>query len=476
MTSVICGVCALKITAENDRVYCFGGCDRILHVKCSDLKSNAITALTENISLKFICFDCRKQQLKLNDIQRKCNDLFNILNDMNKANDNLIQQVSTDIMQKTSILFDNKLKDLESSVSDRITKRLCDFLKSNATASNTFSDNSSQRSYATVTRSHLDEPTTAAKRKADSAPVIDQPCRKKSSLGQTVLTEGGLLRSGKRRIASTTDIDKQTESFNSQSTLQPPLGASAVKPKSVIRIEQSVLIKPKINQNPDITKQDVCNQLDPVSLAIKEVFFKPNGEAILRCNSHTSSTILLETATKSLGDKYEAEMQKALKPRLRISGFANKIEEVEFLSNLRKQNELPNNAEIKFIRSNSSSVIIETDALTFEKLINLRRVNIGWERCSVREFIDVLRCFHCAEYGHIASSCTKPVCCPKCAGGHERKDCTSSYAKCINCHNANSSVQNKDVLLDVDHPSWSPSCPIQQQRIKKKRQRIDYSS
>ncbi|XP_053683106.1 uncharacterized protein LOC128733501 [Sabethes cyaneus] len=476
MTSVTCGACSLKITAENDRVYCSGGCDQILHVSCSDLRSSAITALCENVSLKFICFNCRKKQLCLSDIQRKCNQLLDTVNNMAKTSDNLPQQISANIIESTMNLLENRLNDLESKFIDRITDKLDVLMRNKVTVTDAINNKPPQRSYAAVARSNLDQASTAPKRKADSTPACDLPSKKKPTQDQTIHTDSGLLRSGKRRIASTTDFDKNPPSTCNSSS-QPCSDAPAAKPKSVIRLEQTVLIKPKTNQSPDATKDDVCKQLDPVSLAIKEVHFKPSGEAVLRCDSVESSAKLVEAAKKSLGEKYDAEIQKALKPRLQIFGFTDKIDEDNLIIHIRKQNELADNADIKVVRTNATSVIVESDATTFEKLVNLRRVNIGWERCRVREYIDVLRCYRCSEYGHIASSCTKPPCCPKCAGGHERKDCTSVSDKCVNCHNENlAKKQNSDILLDVNHPAWSQMCPIHQQRIKRKRQRIDYCS
>lgn len=462
----MCGACALKITNESDRVYCFGGCDQILHVKCSDLKATAISALNENVALKYICFGCRKKHLSLCDMQKKCNELLDGLKNSRQIYENVSQQLSDDIMLKTTNLLENQLKAFETKIIDQLMNRLND-LPLNV-ASDTVRDQPPQRSYAAVTRS------TAPKRKADSAPTIDQPNKKKSNLTPTTLTDGGVLRSGKRRFVYPADQEKQIEPSDG---LAPHTCPDVPVQKSKSAVQQSVRIKPKNSQQANLTKSDVCDKLDPVSLSIKKAYFKPNGEAVLRCDSPAMSAKLLETANSVLGESYDVELQKPLKPRLKIFGLSEAIAESDLLLKLRKQNDLPDDIELKLIRTYSNSAIIECDAKTFEKLKNLQRVNIGWERCRVWEYIDVFRCYRCSEYGHIASSCSKPLCCPKCTGQHERKDCCSDFVKCVNCSVANSAnTESNAVLLDTNHPAWSSLCPFHQQRIKKKRHQIDYST
>lgn len=82
MTSVICTVCAQNITAENDRIYCFGGCEQILHIRCAEISSAAANAMRSNNALKYLCFDCRKKQTSLNDIRLLCTQLVSRLDDV----------------------------------------------------------------------------------------------------------------------------------------------------------------------------------------------------------------------------------------------------------------------------------------------------------------------------------------------------------------------------------------------------------
>ncbi|XP_053698676.1 uncharacterized protein LOC128745627 [Sabethes cyaneus] len=123
------------------------------------------------------------------------------------------------------------------------------------------------------------------------------------------------------------------------------------------------------------------------------------------------------------------------------------------------------------------SVILETDPCTFDMLMKMKRVLIGWELCKVVEAITAFRCFNCSEYGHKASACSKPHCCPKCAGPHDAKECSADFVKCVNCDQLNKRRNAPDDnLVDICHAAWSIDCPLNMKNLKRARQRIDYST
>lgn len=54
------------------------------------------------------------------------------------------------------------------------------------------------------------------------------------------------------------------------------------------------------------------------------------------------------------------------------------------------------------------------------------------------EYLDVIRCYNCLRFGHIAKNCKNTeVTCGKCAENHKTEACTSLEKKCINCIEAN---------------------------------------
>ncbi|XP_055523060.1 uncharacterized protein LOC129717229 [Wyeomyia smithii] len=62
--------------------------------------------------------------------------------------------------------------------------------------------------------------------------------------------------------------------------------------------------------------------------------------------------------------------------------------------------------------------------------MKLQRVYVDWNRCWVQEDVNVNRCYNCSAYGHKASTCDKPPCCPKCAGDHKANECEADFEKC----------------------------------------------
>ncbi|XP_058827991.1 uncharacterized protein LOC131687913 [Topomyia yanbarensis] len=134
---------------------------------------------------------------------------------------------------------------------------------------------------------------------------------------------------------------------------------------------------------------EIQGKLDPVSLGVKEVYYRPNGEATVRCDSRESALKLLSTVKANLSEKYNADVQKALKPRVKVAGFTDDITAENFVEKLIQQNNFPQPANLTVIRivrnekhtDNPMSAIIETDAKTFEKLMQLQHVNLGWMRC-----------------------------------------------------------------------------------------------
>ena len=49
--------------------------------------------------------------------------------------------------------------------------------------------------------------------------------------------------------------------------------------------------------------------------------------------------------------------------------------------------------------------LTEADA---RSLLGLGRLRVGWVNCSIREHVEVARCFRCQGYGHVSRDCTLP--------------------------------------------------------------------
>lgn len=116
MTSVLCSACVQKIHSDNDRVYCFGGCDQILHVKCSDINAAGAKALHDNVALKYVCHGCRKNMTSLNDIQNKCIGMVEQMS--------ALASTVAELELKVTTVMKNLLENFEKKMSSEMEKAL----------------------------------------------------------------------------------------------------------------------------------------------------------------------------------------------------------------------------------------------------------------------------------------------------------------------------------------------------------------
>lgn len=122
-------------------------------------------------------------------------------------------------------------------------------------------------------------------------------------------------------------------------------------------------------------------------------------------------------------------------------------------------------------QKNGYNCIIQVDGETFKKLMNEKKIFVGWDRCRVTECVDLLRCYNCSGFQHKSSECKRTKACPRCAENHDLKECKQEKRECANCKFA---VHTYHLKLNVDHEAWSPECPtflrkLNVQRSKKKK-------
>ena len=76
---------------------------------------------------------------------------------------------------------------------------------------------------------------------------------------------------------------------------------------------------------------------------------------------------------------------------------------------------------------------ISSSLMGILKWRNNSSINVEHHVCKLYEITMHDNCFKCLTAGHLASSCTNPAVCSRCAGPHLTKDCDSNIKKCIAC-------------------------------------------
>lgn len=169
-----------------------------------------------------------------------------------------------------------------------------------------------------------------------------------------------------------------------------------------------------------------------------------------------------------ISNEFLEQQTKSVKHKVKIIGMTVKHERESLERTIKAQNQVLENADITILNIEQSRkgngeycATMEIDNESFQKVILLRRINVGWERCLIFKSIDLVRCFKCCGYNHLSFRCFHSQKCSKCAGDHRFKDCTVNEVRCVNCKNANERLR---LGLDINHSAWSKSCGVYQQK------------
>ena len=260
-----------------------------------------------------------------------------------------------------------------------------------------------------------------------------------------------------------------------------PTYASAAK---ALNNNSVVIITPKVSQLSSITEQDIKKSLDPASLKVSGIRKGQHGKVVISCKDIENSTKLQQAALTKLDRNYDVKIPKQLLPKIKIIDIKDDISADKFVDSLRSQNEhlFEDGSTVKLMHMSkggeesnvSYTAYLEVDGNTFKKIIENRKLNIGWSKCRVFEELKLYRRYKCWGFNHKSSNCKKEITCPKCAGEHKVSDCSSEYLKYFNCKYATEVLKIKD--LEVTHEAWDRNCESYKRKLLDKQSKINYSS
>lgn len=277
-------------------------------------------------------------------------------------------------------------------------------------------------------------------------------------------------------IVKEDEMKKRFESLMKSNATKGVSFADKVKDN---KSEPVIFVIPKDKQSSSKTQSAIKESFNPAEHPVNGVKNISNGAVILTCKNTESVDCVKDHAIKKLGDKYNVKVSALRKPNIKISGMSEKITDDEVVHFLKTQNDgINNDEEIKILTqfenriNRNFTAVLEVNGELFTNLINRKKVSIGWDRCIVSESLNVRRCYKCNGYNHKAGVCTRDRACKKCSGGHDLKECTSNFEKCINCVSVN---QRLKLNFEVNHSATSSECKVFQRQIELERKRIEYN-
>lgn len=420
-----CAQCAVPIVEGDVCVECFGKCKLSIHVSClPGATVREIEMLQKLPNAVFVCDAC----LALNEYDDRHSE--KMLSDIVKKLDELACVID---------LAKNFEKNVKKIVNDEIM--------------------------------------LANKR---SIPAADE----KDSLPRNIITRSAAK---KRRIegvvdrGTTNETPKMSFAKVVKNNLKLPGVEHAKKQKN--KPDPIVVIKPKEGVKVDDARAELRKNVDAKNLNVKRVTSGRNGSVIVSLQDERSIKLLEENVSKQLEGRFEVKIQECMKPTVKIIGMSDEFNESDLKEKLVSQNEAL--ATIKHFklrktycnekwRYDNYSAIVELDAETYFKVIDIGKLNCGWNRCRVFDGLQVTRCYKCCGFNHKGAECTaKTETCPICSENHPVKECNSKIEKCANCEKLR--VERK-LNIDVHHSAWSTECPVYIKQRERRNKMVDFST
>lgn len=285
------------------------------------------------------------------------------------------------------------------------------------------------------------------------------------------------------------DLKKDVEQMKGSLVNQCNENAQSRKYSDVIKSKPDpvLVVKPIKEQQSKETRSEIRKAIDPVDIgiAVSQIRQVSKGGIVIGCEKTEDRNILKAKMNEKLGEKYNIAIPSLKKPKLKIVNINNDdISESEdkIVDTIIKQNKIDSSEKqfhlklLKVIQNKtrrSSTLILEVDPTTYSSILRNEKITIGWSRGRVYDHVNMVQCFKCYRFNHIAKDCQKNTICSLCSGSHNYTTCTSNQKKCSNCSWARTKL---NIELDTNHGATDKKCPCYQRLLAKLTSKVDYST
>lgn len=158
------------------------------------------------------------------------------------------------------------------------------------------------------------------------------------------------------------------------------------------KYDEAVVIKPKKNQGSDVTRSEMNGKLlIPHSVNISGVKNIPKGGVVINCNNQSDVKIIEDEVNKKMGEEYSVYVPTKRNPKIKVTNISENLSEAEISENIKMHNEFMKSSTLKIIKvyenkkMKNYGAIIEIDPVSFNEVIERKKLRIGLNICNVME-------------------------------------------------------------------------------------------
>lgn len=227
------------------------------------------------------------------------------------------------------------------------------------------------------------------------------------------------------------------------------------------------------------TKDVLCKVFKPSDCGLKVNRVSLAGGRGVRIEAYSPDIGRIKAHLGLVKAGLKVEENPKVNPRIIIHGVPTSMTAEDIRNELIAQNlEQGTDKDLKVIyiypakkNGRYTSCVLEVAPAIRNILLRSGRVFLRYAACNIADYIRILQCYKCLQFGHIAANCKSGPACSRCSGDHEMRDCTRKNEPpvCRNCKQIRT--------YDLDHEATdSKKCAIIGRKIRDRMLNINYDS
>jgi hypothetical protein len=262
------------------------------------------------------------------------------------------------------------------------------------------------------------------------------------------------------------------------------------------------------------------------SKSVEKVKHISKGGLLIGCSTPEESEDIINTINNELETDFKAKKLKRNKPKIIVFGVSGEVSEQSIVNEIIESNReikaylssRPETESIdsqfickfkfrrKIIEKKSSKETQEVEEITSDHMtevssetqtqrkveetdkyvievspqmrkiiFNLRSIKIGWSSHRYADYLPLVRCHKCNNFGHFKKDCKAAQACGNCGKDHNTRVCKAHKTdfNCINCYRYNN-INKSGKKVNTGHSSFSDSCESLKRIINLIKEKIDY--